>query len=196
MYLDKETFLALYKAQVRPHLEYANSVWSPRKKSQVLLLENVQRRATSMIPGFKDMPYPDRLRKLGLPSLVYRRLRGDLIEIYKIVSGKYDTDASEHIINLRRNSKTRGHQYKIFKTRPKLKLKKNSFPHRVENIWNLLPKHVVMAKSLNAFEGRLDACLKHQDLKYDFEVPFNYSLLTESRNIKEALNEDLVYEAQ
>ena len=117
-----------------------------------------------MIPGFKDMSYPDRLRKLGLPSLVYRRLRGDLIEIYKIVTGKYDTDASENLINLRLDSRTRGHPYKIFKERPRHDLKKNSFPHRVVDIWNSLPNNVVMAKSLNAFEGRLDACLKHQEL--------------------------------
>jgi len=30
--MDCKTFILLYKALVRPHLEYANSVWSPYKK--------------------------------------------------------------------------------------------------------------------------------------------------------------------
>jgi hypothetical protein len=38
----------------------------------LLALENVQRRATKLIPGFKDMTYENRLRKLKLPTLAYR----------------------------------------------------------------------------------------------------------------------------
>ena len=45
-----------------------------------MALENVQRRATKKIPGFKNMSYEDRLQKLKLPTLAYRRKRGDMIE--------------------------------------------------------------------------------------------------------------------
>ena len=86
-YIDEPTFLMLYKALVRPHLEYANSVWNP----YITALENVQRRATKLIPGFKDMTYENRLRKLKLPTLAYRRKRGNLIEAFKLTSGLYDT---------------------------------------------------------------------------------------------------------
>ena len=68
-------FLMLYKALVRPHLEYANSVWNPYKKKNITALENVQRRATKLIPGLKDMTYEHRLRKLKLPTLAYRSFR-------------------------------------------------------------------------------------------------------------------------
>ena len=61
------------------------------------MIEGVQRRATNQIPGFADLKYDERLRKLKLPSLKYRRHRGDMIEIYKIVSGKYDYQASNFI---------------------------------------------------------------------------------------------------
>jgi hypothetical protein len=86
-YIDTPTFLMLYKALVRPHLEYANSVWNPYKKKHITALENVQRRATKLIPGFKDMTYENRLRKLKLPTLAYRRKRGDMIEAFKLTSG-------------------------------------------------------------------------------------------------------------
>ena len=76
IHLDEESFLRLYKALVRPHLEYANSVWAPRFKRQVEVIENVQRRATKLIPDFKDLTYEERIRKLKLPTLKYRRLRG------------------------------------------------------------------------------------------------------------------------
>ena len=83
-HLDETTFLLLYKALIRPHLEYANVVWNPYKMKHVMALENVQRRVTKQIPGFKNMNYEDRLQKLKLPTLVYRRKRGDMIETYKI----------------------------------------------------------------------------------------------------------------
>ena len=62
-YIDETNFLMLYKALVRPHLEYANSVWNPSKNKHNTSLEHVQRRATKLIPGLKDMTYKKRLRE-------------------------------------------------------------------------------------------------------------------------------------
>jgi hypothetical protein len=90
VYLDTENFRRLYKAIVRPHLEYANSVWVPRRKKDIITLENVQRRATKLVPGLRNLTYQERLKKLNIPTLVYRRLRGDMIEMYKMISGAYD----------------------------------------------------------------------------------------------------------
>ena len=61
LYLDKESFMFLYKAIIRPHLEYANQVWAPRYHRQIDALENVQRRATRLIPGSKHLSYEDRV---------------------------------------------------------------------------------------------------------------------------------------
>jgi hypothetical protein len=52
----------LFKALVRPHLEYANSVRCPYRKADILSVENVQRRATKMLPSLKNMNYEERLR--------------------------------------------------------------------------------------------------------------------------------------
>ena len=93
-YLDSTILLRLYTSLIRPQLEYANPVWSPRYKRDISNLENVQKRATKLIPELREMPYKERLKKLKLPTLVYRRLRGDMIEVYKLTQQKYDPDVS------------------------------------------------------------------------------------------------------
>ena len=120
IHLDEESFLGLYKASVKSHLEYANSVWAPRIKRQVEVIENVQRRATKIIPCFKDLTNQERIRKLKLPTLRYRMLRGDLIEIFKILTKKYDPDACQNLIRFRKNNVKRGHSLTIFKKEARL----------------------------------------------------------------------------
>ncbi|KAK3101807.1 hypothetical protein FSP39_006504 [Pinctada imbricata] len=89
-HLDYRTCCLLFKSLVRPHLEYSNIVWSPYKKKDIDAIENVQRRATKMLPNMSELSYKDRLRKLKLPTLKFRRLRGDMIETFKITTGVYD----------------------------------------------------------------------------------------------------------
>ena len=71
---------------VRPHLEYGNVVWGPNYQGDIKRLEKFQRRATKIVTAIKDLPYVKRLTELKLPSLVYRRRRGDMIIMYKIMN--------------------------------------------------------------------------------------------------------------
>ena len=80
-YIDEEMFLNLFKSIVRPHIEYATPIWSLLYKKDKIIIENVQRRATKLVASCKNLSYPERLRKLGLPSLEYRRERADMIQI-------------------------------------------------------------------------------------------------------------------
>lgn len=82
---DASLILKLYKSMVRPHLEYANNIWSPHLKRQSVSIERTQRRATKIISKLQNLPYETRLKKLSLPSLKFRRLRGDLIQAFKIL---------------------------------------------------------------------------------------------------------------
>jgi len=58
-------------------------------KKDIDLLESVQHRATRMVPGLAKLNYEERLRRIDLPTLAYRRTRGDAIEAYKYLHGKY-----------------------------------------------------------------------------------------------------------
>ena len=84
--MDANIFCQLFKGLVRPHLEYAQAVWSPKSKTLIKKIEEVQKRATKLIPGFYNLFYQDRLKKLKLPTLAYRRARWDMIEIYKMLA--------------------------------------------------------------------------------------------------------------
>jgi len=83
---------------LRPHIEYANSVWSPFKLTDIKAVEKVQMRATKLHIGVKSLPYCERLRKLKLPTLKYRRLRGDMIEVHKILTCQNDANVSLKLI--------------------------------------------------------------------------------------------------
>jgi len=76
---------------IRAHLEYAVSVWYPHYQTLIEKLEKVQKRATKLVITIKKLHYEERLRRLKLPTLKYRRIRGDMIKLYKIFMGKYDS---------------------------------------------------------------------------------------------------------
>ena len=166
-----EVIVTLYKALIRPHLEYANQIWSPYLVKDVMALENVQRRVTRMIPKMKELSYEERLRKLKLPTLAYRRLRGDVIEIYKMTSGIYDQDVTENLLKFNRNTRTRGHNLRLEKPHCRLDIRKFSFFQRVVGPWNSLPSDIVNAPSLASFERKLDKHWSHLAIKFDPYAP-------------------------
>ena len=113
----------------------------------------------------KDLPYEERLRKLDVPTLAYRRFQGNQIETYKIITCIYDSECTEGIFELREDNTTRGNTNNIYKTRARLDLRKFLFSYRVVNNWNELPEWVVSADSVEKFESILDKFRKNQDKK-------------------------------
>ena len=175
-FLDEQSFKYLFQALVRPHLEYAAAVWSPYKQADIENIENVQKRATKQVPTLKNLEYPDRLRKLKMPTLKYRRLRGDMIETFKIMAGIYDKTVTEDFLIKDDNSRTRGHEKKLKKKYCRLNIRKYSFTNRVVDTWNSLPSELINAKTVVQFEIGLDRHWEQQEVKYDFRAELNINL--------------------
>ena len=154
-HLDCKTLPFLYKAIVRPLLEYGNQTWGPFNMADKRLLERVQRRATRLVSEIRPLPYQERLRVLGLPSLQYRRRRGDMIVMYNLMHGRVGLK-KEDFFTSPQVTQTRGHPLKVVKPRSQSRVRMNHFSSRVVNDWNSLPAEVVCAPSVDSFKHRLD----------------------------------------
>ncbi len=152
-FLDRDSTVTLYTSLIRPHLEYGHAVTYPRHEKECKLIEGVQRRATKMIPELRNMSYQERLAATGLPSMYFRRDRGDMIETYKYVHKIY---RSKPLVHIRTPSTLRGHSLKLTKHHSSKTVRHHFFAERVINNWNALPEAVVTAPSLNSFKNRLD----------------------------------------
>ena len=120
-----------------------------------LLLEKVQRRATKMIEGFGKLSYNERLRRTRLTTLKERRIRGDMIETFKMVKGISKVDYTK-FFSISVNNRTRGNFYKLEKKQCNTNIRSSFFSQRIVNHWNGLPEEVVSAETVNTFKNRLD----------------------------------------
>ena len=118
----------------------------------------MQRRATKLISSLREKPYEERLKYLGLTTLETRRIRGDLIEVFKIFKG-FDNIHYNRFFQMA-GSLTRGQKLKIFKKRCCLDCYKHMFSNRVVDIWNSLDSDVVACDTLEGFKSRVDKWLK------------------------------------
>lgn len=152
--IDKKTLPLLFKSLVRQILEYGNIIWGPFYKGDKLAVERVQRRATKLITSIKDFSYEERLRILQMPSLSYRRDRGDMIQLHKIVNDQVNVEKDLFIKEIK--STTRGHSKKLRKGKATKLARINTFSNRIIDDWNSLPHHVVEAKTTNLFKSEID----------------------------------------
>ena len=138
------------------------------------------------------MEYSERLRSLKLPTLAYRRLRGDMIKTFKILQGKYDPQLPP-LLKAQDKSEihnTRGYNLKLFQKCSRTNLRNV----RIVCLWNRLPYEVVNAPSIHSFERRLDKAWHNMPLKFSHkEDPMNWKTLVEK---KESFNLELSKEAE
>ena len=147
---EKFVIMKVYTTLVRPHLEYCTQVWAPLPEhgswGTILNIESIQRLATKSISGLKDLSYNARLNELQLTTLLERRMRGDLIETFKIVNGFTDYGRDWFTLSSRTN-------HLILRSNfPSV----NFFANRVVKYYNRLPLHVRNASSVTTFKKHLD----------------------------------------
>ena len=129
---DIELVKILYTVYVRPLIEFAVPVWNLSLKGDIESLEKIQRRVTKMVYELKDLSYEDRLEYLGLTTLEKRRIRGDLIQVFKIFNGFEKVELCE-MPTFNSNIKTRGHSKRYAR-----EISKNSARH------NFLPMNGII----------------------------------------------------
>ena len=112
--------------------------------SIILELEKVQRKFTRLINDIGTLTYGERLKSLTLTTLAERRVRGDLIEAFKIIRGFVDYGQ-----NLFKLSISGLNLSKI--TKVTSSDRRDFFSERMLKYWNILPKNVKMSESVNSF---------------------------------------------
>ena len=123
MYKEKELIIPLYKIIDRPHLEYCIQAWRPYRKKDIDMLERVQRRATKIIPKLRNISYEMHLKERGLTTLETRRLKGDQIEVFKILNG-YENIDRNIFVTVKEERRTRGHGVTLAKKQFTLDIRK------------------------------------------------------------------------
>lgn len=162
-----DTILKIYKYFIRPKLEYAQAIWSPYFVKDIDILERSQRRISKIPFETSNEDYSTRLSRLQLTTLRQRRLRGDLIETYKITQRCYQ--CSLDIYHPSQNVHLRGNSKKLEKEKNARLPRKNFLINRVVYLWNSLSEEAVSAPSVNAFKSQLDrelSRLMNMDIHY------------------------------
>ena len=167
-YRDKIHFVRLYKQCVRCHLETAVQAWNPWLQRDIDLIESVQKRAVRNIYGLTGT-YMEKLKQIGLTSLVDRRTRGDMIETFKIINGFSDVNADIWFTPVSQSSCHSTRQAGFINTEgslqpnlnirqpiARLNLRKEFFSNRVVNSWNRLPYQIQSATTVNSFKALYD----------------------------------------
>ena len=150
-----EQFQKMYISTIRPHFDYCSQLWGPGEGPLLDKLEKVQAYFTRLIPEIRDLPYPERLKRLRLQSIQRRFDRYKITYIRKILKNLVPNPG----ITQRTDAKHRlGVMVEIPKAESKLRY--DSFLVRGPKIFNSLPKELRdLEVSMDTFKEHLDEYL-------------------------------------
>ena len=119
-----------------------------------------------MVEHLEDVSYSERLRIIGIPTLLFRRPRADIIKVHKILN-KYEDIDTECFFTVDSDSYTRGHPFKLKKIRCNTVGHISTCYYRTVDDWNILLSSVVLSNSINCLRSRLNDAWKEHSLKFD-----------------------------
>ena len=156
---DRHVFRKLYIQYVRPHVEFASPAWSPWNETDKAMIEKVQIKAVNMISGLVGRTYEEKCSELGLDTLKERRKKQDLLQTYKICSGK-DRVSPDQLFervgdNPGRETRFTADPMNIMVRRSRLDIRKNSFAIRIAEDWNGLHPDIKSSRTTNAFKNAI-----------------------------------------
>ena len=160
---DINLYILLYKTYIRPIVEYNTSIWTPHLITEIRQIEAVQKRFTRKLCqklniSFKD--YKHRLGLLNIESLEYRRIKFDLILLYKIFNNLIDVDFNQLFKLSEVTDKYNLRRHVLHLQKPKFaktSIRNNFFSYRIINIWNRLPEVCVCSPTLAVFKKNLNS---------------------------------------
>ena len=155
--------LRLYKAIIRPTLDFSSIVWNPFTIGYTKKVERVQKRMCRIIPSIRHLSYNDQLVKLNMLSLYARRIRFQLISVFKMYKNITNVDFND-FFTLLTNKRTRGHSATLQLKHANNNYRLNFFTVSTIDLWNKLPQTLIDESSLAKFKIGLNAFLLSQDI--------------------------------
>jgi hypothetical protein len=152
---DRHVFLRIYTQYVWPHLEFGTPTCSPWTTGDKECLERVQMRAVRMVSSLRGTSYKEKLKEIGFTTLKEHRHRLDVIQTYKIVSGKEKVESSTWFQMASESIRTTRQAADPLNLRPtsaKLEVRRNFFSQRVVQDWNKIPSDIKSAHSVESFK--------------------------------------------
>ena len=152
---NKELILPWYKSLVRPHPEHSVQFRSPHLRQDIDKIEKIQRRDTKMIPEIGNHSYLQRIQDIKLIGLVRRRLRGQLIEVFKFLN-EFTTASARGLFDYNHNDRTRNNWAKLIVKHFSTSVAQHFYPIQITSTCNAIPSEVVSSRTVNSFKNTLD----------------------------------------
>ena len=121
------------------------------------IIENEQKNFTKRLAGLSNLSYVERLNVCNLEPLELRRIRMDMLFVYKLLHGCVKCNLLDYVNVSTSVHNTRGNLFKLNKSHVKLIMRQNHFIIRCINKWNSLSNNIVYTSTYAVFERNLMA---------------------------------------